>query len=83
MIRALRRAQSYNAVVLHIPIHLKSVAAARQSGLFGLLGDAPLQLVNPVTNWAGIEQFKALWRPHGDLDDRDAVRNFLTTLANE
>ncbi|CAK7202015.1 hypothetical protein SEUCBS139899_004733 [Sporothrix eucalyptigena] len=83
IIRALRRAQSYNTVVLHVPIHLKSVAAARQSGLFGLLGDAPLQLVNPATNWARIEQFKALWRAHGDLNDRDAVRNFLVTLASE
>ncbi|KAL1887449.1 hypothetical protein Sste5346_010198 [Sporothrix stenoceras] len=83
-IRALRRAPSYNAVVLHVPVHLTSVAAARQSGLFGLLGDAPLQLVNPATDWARIEQFKALWLAHGDLvKDRDAVSHFLVTLASE
>ncbi|CAK7237877.1 hypothetical protein SBRCBS47491_010186 [Sporothrix bragantina] len=84
MIRALRRAPSYNAVVLHVPVHLKSAVAARQSGLFGLLGDAPLQLVNPATDWARIEQFKALWLAHGEhLADRDAVNHFLVMLASE
>ncbi|KIH89498.1 hypothetical protein SPBR_07354 [Sporothrix brasiliensis 5110] len=86
MIRALRRALSYAAVVLHVPIHLTSATVARQSGLFGLLGDAPLQLVNPATDWARVEQFKALWRahgPYGHASDRDAIRDFTVTLASQ
>ncbi|CAK7203192.1 hypothetical protein SEUCBS139899_005923 [Sporothrix eucalyptigena] len=82
-VRALRRFSSYAVVVLHVPLHLTSPTAARQSGLFGLLGDAPLQLVDPRTDWDYIEQLKTLWRAHSHSNDRDAFRAFEVVLASQ
>lgn len=84
-IRALRRYPSYAVVVLHVPLHLTSPTAARQSGLFGLLGDAPLQLLDPRTDWSRTEQLREVWRAHcpPNNSDRDAFRAFEVVLASQ
>lgn len=59
---------SMDMVVLHV-----SEEAARQSGLFGLLGDAPVQLVdvNDTKRIAQFQEFSASASPAEDADTRE------------
>lgn len=63
---AIAERKDYPVCVETVVIHA-SVEAARNSGLFGLLGDAPLQLVD-ATDARKIARFQALWETNLQRD---------------
>lgn len=56
-----------------VSIHA-SCAEASEVGedLFGVLGDSPIALVDPVKDWAGIEKARRLWRTFSRTDAQTA-----------
>lgn len=60
-----------------VSLHIAEEAAL-QSGLFGLLGDAPVQMVD-INNKAQIREFEALYRDHA-LQEKSLVQRLFEGL---
>ncbi|KAJ1713549.1 hypothetical protein NYO67_4277 [Aspergillus flavus] len=69
----------YDVAMAAVSLHITREAALR-SGLFGLLGDAPVQMVD-VDDEARLRQFQALFREHA-LEKEPAVQALFELLTN-
>ncbi|KAK1763828.1 hypothetical protein QBC33DRAFT_458518 [Phialemonium atrogriseum] len=63
--------REYIVALVMVSIHIPLDIAAR-SGLFGLLGDDRVKLVDP-SDWVAIDKYMGLWTDHGSVDDKEAV----------
>lgn len=72
--------EEYALTLVKVRIHVPLEVGVR-SGLFGLLGDDRVKLVDPA-DWAAIEQYKALWTDHGSSEDTETAAFFHHTISD-